>query len=129
MVDKVVRDGKVAVLISPGFGSGWTTWNSDHRDVEQMLFDPDIVNAVLEFMAKEDTDWRVKYGSRRSLVMKIKKIALAKYGHEHDDYGYYENGLRDVEVVWVEKGQKFIINEYDGAESIRFCDEIKWITP
>lgn len=128
MVDKVIRGDKVAVLISPGFGAGWTTWNQDHKDVEQMLYDPDIVNALLEFMAKEDTDWRVKDGSRRCLVMKIKEIANAKYNQDPDDY-YFENGLRDVEVVWVQMGRKFIINEYDGAESIQFCDEIKWITP
>ena len=26
-IEKVVRDGKVAVLVSPGYGAGWSTWN------------------------------------------------------------------------------------------------------
>ena len=26
-MDKVIRDGKVAVLYSPGFGAGWSTWS------------------------------------------------------------------------------------------------------
>ena len=30
-MSKVVRDGKVAVLVSPGYGAGWSTWN--HRDL------------------------------------------------------------------------------------------------
>lgn len=120
MVEKVIRDDKVAVLISPGYGSGWTTWNQDHKDVEQMLYDPDIVNALL--------DWKKEDGSRKFLEMRIKEIADAKYGQDPDGC-FFGNGLRDVEVVWVEKGRKFIIKEYDGAESIQFCDEIKWITP
>ena len=31
-MDKVVRDGLVAVLVSPGHGAGWYTWA--HRDIE-----------------------------------------------------------------------------------------------
>lgn len=123
MVDKVIRGDKVAVLISPGFGAGWTTWNQDHKDVEQMLYDPDIVNALLEYETADGKNWMWK-----QCLMKIKEIANAKYNQDPDDY-YFDNGLRDVEVVWVQMGRKFIINEYDGAESIQFCDEIKWITP
>ena len=25
-MEKVIRDGKVAVLYSPGYGAGWSTW-------------------------------------------------------------------------------------------------------
>lgn len=28
---KIIRDGRVAVLVSPGYGAGWSTWN--HRDL------------------------------------------------------------------------------------------------
>ena len=24
---KCIRDGKVAILYSPGYGAGWSTWN------------------------------------------------------------------------------------------------------
>jgi hypothetical protein len=40
---KVIRDGKVAVLYSPGFGAGWYSWNSS---VPQCLFSPEIVAMV-----------------------------------------------------------------------------------
>lgn len=30
-MDKVIKDGKVAVLYSPGFGAGWFTWNNHHN--------------------------------------------------------------------------------------------------
>lgn len=120
MVEKIIRVDKVAVLISPGFGAGWTTWNQDHKDVEQMLFDPDIVNAILEWEKADGKNWK-------QCLMKIKEIANAKYNQNPDDY-FYEGGLKDVEVVWVQMGRKFIINEYDGAESIQFCDETNWYT-
>lgn len=47
MVERYTReDGKIAVLISPGYGSGWSTWAPD-EDVEALLFDARIVKAVL----------------------------------------------------------------------------------
>ena len=45
-MDKVIRDGKVAVLVSYGYGAGWSTWNSARSD--SLLFDPDIVQMVLD---------------------------------------------------------------------------------
>lgn len=122
MVDKVIRDGKVAVLISPGYGAGWTTWNQDHKNVEQMLFDPDIVNALLEYEKADGENWMWK-----QCLMKIKEIADTKYNQDPYDY-FFENGLKNVEVVWVDVGRKFIVTEYDGSESIQFCDEMDWIT-
>ena len=50
--EKVVRDGKVAVLISPGFGAGWSTWADDEIS-EFVLFHKDLVE-----MAEEGADAR-----------------------------------------------------------------------
>lgn len=51
MVERVERytpeDGKIAVLISPGYGAGWSTWALEEEDVEALLFDDKIVKAVL----------------------------------------------------------------------------------
>jgi hypothetical protein len=41
-MEKVVREGKVAVLYSPGFGAGWTTWGAP----KELLFDPEVVALV-----------------------------------------------------------------------------------
>ena len=120
MVDKVIRDGKVAVLISPGYGAGWTTWNQDHKDVEQMLFDPDIVNAILDWEEADGKNWK-------QCLMKIKEIANAKYNQDPDDC-FFENGLRDVGVVWVDVGRKFIVAVCDGSESIQCCDGMFWFS-
>ena len=43
-MDKVIRDGKVAVLYSPRFGSGWSTWSAPM----EAIFHPKIVELVLQ---------------------------------------------------------------------------------
>lgn len=88
--EMVVRDGKVAVLVSPGFGAGWSTWADGS---EAALYDPAVV-AWIE-AGKPDIDIE------------------AAFGH----HGYL-GGLRDVVIEWVPIGTRFMIDEYDGAESL-----------
>lgn len=90
-IKKVVRGDRVAVLVSPGYGAGWSTWVDD--ETEQSLFDPEIVAWVESGKPDIDLD--------------------EKFGH----YGYI-GGLRDVEIEWVPEGYRFIVDEYDGAESL-----------
>lgn len=45
-MDKIERDGKVAVLYSPGYGAGWSTW-ADARYSETLCMDARIVGPVL----------------------------------------------------------------------------------
>jgi hypothetical protein len=42
-MDKVIRDGQVAVLYSPGFGAGWYSWN---REMPELLFEPNLVAMI-----------------------------------------------------------------------------------
>jgi len=102
-MEKVIRDGRVAVLVSPGFGAGWSTWN---RDVPELLFDPAIVQMVGD-------------GTRHDT---IELYCEAKYPNQ------YFGGASDLTVVWVPVGTEFIIDEYDGAESIIFKNQEQWIT-
>lgn len=87
-VEKVVRDGKVAVIVSPGFGAGWSTWADD---AEAAVFAPDVVA------------W-IESGKRGST------IAFERYG--------YTGGLDDAEIEWLPVGTRFIVDEYDGAEAL-----------
>lgn len=103
-MNKVIRDGKVAVLVSPGFGAGWSTWSGKHRD--WALFAPEVVNWV-ESGKNGDID-------------QIVKEAL---GEEY----FYTGGARDLEIEWVEEGQLFIIDEYDGSESLSLHAEVPFI--
>jgi hypothetical protein len=92
---KVIRDGKVAVLYSPGYGAGWYSWNIYGRPKKWMLFHPLIVDAV------EKGD--------RKLAEKI--------ANKIDPNGSY-SGAEDLEIEWIEQGHSFKIEEYDGYERI-----------
>ena len=101
-IKKLVRDGKVAVLYSPGFGAGWFTWNPE---LPELIFDPVIVDFVeKEQWAELDTYVKLKYSD------------------------IYDGGMRDLTVEWLAVGTEFQINEYDGAESIEIKDDVIWMT-
>ena len=112
MSNKVVRDGKVAVLYSPGFGAGWSTWNmypeGQDSPLSELLFDPVIVDFVLN----KPENWLQGIESYCELVYP----------------GSYTGGASDLEVMWIPAGSQFLVEEYDGGESITFMDKMKWIT-
>jgi len=101
-ITKLIDNGKVAVLYSPGFGAGWSTWN---RGVPEILFDPAIVKFIEhDQMAELTTYVTLKYP------------------------GLYTGGMQCLAVAWLSVGTEFRIEEYDGAESIKIKNEIDWIT-
>ena len=102
-MNKTIIDGRVAVLISPGFGAGWSTWNYEYPD---MLFDPWIVDMVLAEATLED----------------IVAYATVKWPDA------YLGGADGLCVEWIPEGTQFLVVEYDGSETINFRDEQEWIT-
>ena len=96
--EKFVQDGEVAVLYSPGYGAGWSTW-ADSDAEEAMIFDRDIVQAVLD-------------GDNE----RAGEIAVLKYDA-------YVGGARSLKVKFVPEGVLFRIDEYDGNESVEFLNE------
>lgn len=103
-MQKLIRDGKVAVLVSGGFGAGWSTWNYDYPE---MLFDP----VVARMVDCEEPDWH-----------EIEKYCEEKYPDA------YLGGLDGLYVAWLPEGTAFQIHEYDGAESVKIRDEMIWET-
>lgn len=93
-MEKVVNDGKVAVLYSPGYGAGWYSWA--YTDNPQMLFDPILVRAVLDGHTGEH----------------LEKLAACHYPDE------YAGGAGTLRVYWVKQGNAFEIHEYDGNEHV-----------
>lgn len=105
-MEKIERDGLVAVLVSPRYGAGWSTWTSEHR--ETLCMDADIVQAVL------DKD-----------IGKAVNIARRKCGYPG---AFYAGGARDLTVEWVKKGTVFIIKECDGSESLHVISDRDYMT-
>lgn len=102
-VNKLERDGQVAVLYSPGFGAGWSTWASG-TDRTVLTFDAEIAQAVLA-------------GDKE----RAKALAEAKVPDA------YLGGLDGLTVCWVTKGQAFEITEYDGSESVNIIGEQQYL--
>jgi len=100
-VDKLIDNGKVAVLYSPGFGAGWSTWN---QAVPEILFDP----AIVVFVEKDQ--WA-----------ELETYVTLKYP------GIYKGGIKDLAVAWVPEGTLFKVNESDGSESIELKESDSWI--
>lgn len=105
-MNKIEKDGNIAVLFAPGFGAGWSTWNDDQYR-EMLTMDADIVQAVLDGDRQKAADIATK---------KIKEIT-------NDSEKYIcVLGAGDLEVFWIPKGSLFEISEYDGAEGVRIIE-------
>ena len=100
------EEGKVAVLCSPGYGAGWSSWAHNESVGLQALFDPEIVQWVLN---GKPGNYDEAYFEK-------------KYG------GYiYTGGMADLVIEWLTPGQKFRIREQDGNEWLEFIENIEWI--
>lgn len=98
MIEKVIRDGLVAVLYSPGYGAGWYSWN---RESTELLFHPKLVELVEQNRREEITeDWLM----------------------ENLGIDGYTGGAENLCIEWVHQGTAFEIEEYDGAESVNTFD-------
>jgi len=92
--------GQIGVLVSGGFGAGWSSWNSDK-----------------DFMAMDKTlvKMRLDEATEAEVVKYCKKIVGT---------APYMGGWANVEVEWVDKGTVFKIDEYDGSEGLEFMDSM-----
>ena len=99
-MDKVNRDGLIAVIYSPGFGAGWYSWHG----IEALLFDPNVVG-----MIEDGAD-----------PYEIEKYCERRYGTDH----YFS--CDDLAIAWIPEGTEFMIHEYDGSERLRFRSEMRW---
>lgn len=94
--------GEVAVLYSPGFGAGWYSWS---RENKQCLFDPEVVQWVLDGKPND----------------RCPNVEDGRYG----EY-FYAGGMKKLEVKWLAPGRRFRIDEYDGSESLVVESDDSW---
>jgi hypothetical protein len=106
--EKVIRDGMVAVLRSPGYGAGWSTWQHEEGLAEFVTFDRRLVEAAERGASSDEVEEMLEelfFGS-----------------------GMYisTSGWSDIEINWLPVGTRFEITEYDGAEGIRIFNESEY---
>lgn len=100
-MEKLIRDGNVAVLYSPGYGAGWYTWNPKFPEI---VFDPVLVELV------ERGDFKL-----------VEWVARGKYP------GIYTGGVEDLVIEWLPEGTIFEIKEYDGSESLHVIGDREYL--
>lgn len=106
-MDKVIEDGLVAVLYSPGFGAGWYTWN---YATPECLYDPEIVDMV-------------RTGAPAA---EIEEVARSKWALDNDHF--YPGGADGLRIEWLPEGTRFWVDEYDGSENIVTEHDQEWLT-
>jgi len=103
-MDKVIRNGKVAVIYSPGFGAGWYTWNQGHQE---LIFHPKLVEMIEADKTDEITEEWIE-----------KELGITDI---------YIGGSDNLSINWLDEGTHFRIEEYDGSESVIDLGKIDFI--
>ena len=107
IVEKMIRGNDVAVIFSPGYGAGWSSWNNEHAAF--LLFDKTLVEMKEKKVSEEE----------------VKKYLESKFG---SDKHIYCGGWDQAKIRWVTIGTKFRIDEYDGYETLIELSEEEYIT-
>jgi len=99
-MEKVIVDGNVKVLYSPGYGAGFLTWGAP----VEAIFDPKLIQLVEDNNLSE---------------------AVSYVEKTYTDT--YTGDVEDLSVALIPEGSKFVIDEYDGYESITLLDNINYL--
>jgi hypothetical protein len=120
------QSGCFAVLYSPGYGAGWSTWNTEHTF---LLYSPPALALHLFFSKftypNLDDQLRmflekagIEVGTFDTPSNKIVEILLAIYHNLPDETYICTLGFDSLAVEWFVPGTQFRIEEYDGSEGI-----------
>jgi len=93
--------GEIGVIVSGGFGAGWSSWNSSHRDF--LTMDKTLVEMCLQ----------------QATIEKVENYL------ESHDIDIYLGGWEDCHVEYIPPNTHFNIYEYDGSESIMTADDLR----
>lgn len=95
------------VLVSPGFGAGWSTWNSEAR--YELATDSELIRLF-------------EAGERDAFEERANHILRTITGDATDSVymgGYGQLRVEDVEGDW-------FIEEYDGCERLQGIETAAW---
>lgn len=114
---------KYAVLISGGFGAGFSTWND-----ARLAYDKRVVAFWLEH--KDNKEWMKtvnQFAFSSSIPQsEANKEAVAFFKSIGYDDCPCLGGFSSIHLEWVKAGQEWIIEEYDGAETLCFREDYRW---
>lgn len=99
---KQLRKGKIAVIHTSNYGGGWYSWH----EIKELLFDPVVVEMV----------------ERNAEADEIIEYCRTAYNPD----GYYDSA-NCLTITYVDPGDSFCINEYDGLETVVLQSTFDWI--
>lgn len=102
-MEKVIRDGLVAVLYSPDYGAGWSTWNNEYA--MNLCMDARIVGPFLEHWDKEEIE-EARLAAMYATEKLFPKCSIS--------------GANNLCVEWIPQGCFFKIECFDGCESVEY---------
>ena len=106
-----------AILVSRGFGAGWSTWNG-----KELAYDKRVIEWYLEHNYSDFFN-KVRLYSPETLEHKEATEFFNSLGYGSPYFG----GLQLNMIEWVPAGKRWRIDEYDGSESIHFANDDDWI--
>jgi len=112
------------ILVSPGYGAGWSTWNSGEVARFMLTYKPiiDFIEAGNEF---DRDDTHSPYGddswTAHPLLVQLQKECQEKF----DENYVCILGADQLKVV--DASGQFVIREYDGSEYVSYRDDTEWI--
>lgn len=105
-MQKLIENDKVAVIFTPGWGAGWSTWGLP----EDAVFDPQLARLVIK---RNEDNWK-----------EVSEEILAYVEKQWPNEFHY--GVEDLVVEWLPVGTKFTIEENDGYERLLTEEELTW---
>ena len=99
-MEKYIKDGQVAILVSPGWGAGWSTWEK-----KELAYDKRVVEKFLQDVSEKE---------------------MQKYLNSIGYKDVYMGGYSQLEIKWLPVGTMYRITENDGWESIEKRADIDW---
>jgi len=105
------EQGRTAVLYSPEYGSGWSTWICFKGGItkEFACMDSQLVQMALRRASEEEVSDYI------SLIFP-------------NSDPYMGSNWVDIQVKYIDPGSKFLIREHDGAEYFQMFEEVEWLT-
>jgi len=124
------EEGQVAILYSPGYGSGWSTniyLPAGNDEVNNFFIYGDekivkIIENINSIPDEKETDLEKKEYLRNLVKEYIEDILENKFNLEHWQYSLY--GLKKLDIYWAWPGEKISIQEFDGSEYIINEDDL-----
>lgn len=118
------ENGKIGVLVSPGYGAGWSTWGA-----KELAYDKRIVEFWLSH--KDDKEF-MRTVTESGLLSRDESKAHKEAVQFFKSIGYencpYMGGFDDIVLEYVHRGTPWRISEYDGYESLETFEDAGFTT-